>query len=260
MRIAQFIVDAFAAQPFSGNPAAVCPLPHWLPDALMQAIAAEHQLSETAFFVREGADYALRWFTPKAEVALCGHATLAAAHVLFSHLGAEDEQLRFHTRSGVLVVQRLADGLAMDFPASTPQPCDAPAALLQGLGIAPVEVLAAEDYLVVYRNEAELRSLSPDLSPLLQLPLRGVIATAPSEEFDFVSRFFGPKLGIDEDPVTGSAHCQLAPYWARRLGRPRLRAWQASARGGEVGCELLGERVRLQGKAVTFSAGEIQLP
>jgi len=259
MTIRQFVVDAFASRPFRGNPAAICPLARWPEDGVLQAIAAENNLSETAFMVPVSGSFELRWFTPVAEVDLCGHATLAAAHVLFHHLGLEGEQVSFFTRSGELVVKRQPPYLCMALPASDPQPCTAPPALLQGLGGTPEACLAAEDYLVVYADERAVRALTPDLQLLTRIGLRGVIVTAPGTDCDFVSRFFAPKLGIEEDPVTGSAHCQLAPYWSGRLGKNPLSAVQVSARQGEIGCQLEGDRVLLFGRAVTFLQGEILL-
>lgn len=257
MPLTQYQIDAFSPTLFSGNPAAVVPLTDWLPDTLLQAIAAENNLSETAFFAPEGEGWRLRWFTPVAEVDLCGHATLASAHVLFHHLGITTEQVLFHTRSGALTVRRDGDRLEMDFPARPSTPCTPPDDLLRGLGHPPQEVLVSDDYIAVYASEAEIRALRPDLAALARLDRRGVIVTAPGDTADFVSRFFGPKLGIPEDPVTGSAHCELMPYWASRLGRDRLRAFQCSARGGELDCTLAGERVRLAGRACTFMVAQI---
>ncbi len=260
MKRKQYQVDAFARRVFEGNPAAVCPLDAWLPDATLQAIAMENNLSETAFYVPDGPGFHLRWFTPVAEVDLCGHATLATAHVLFAELGYAGQSIEFMTRSGRLVVEHKDGMLVMDFPAQPPVPCAAPAALLDGLGAPPVEVLAADDYVVVFDDAAIVRTLAPDMAKLSTLALRGVCVTAPGAagtDFDFVSRFFAPRYGIPEDPVTGSAHCELAPYWAGRLGKQRLTAYQASARGGDVLCEVRGERVILSGRAVTFMAGEI---
>lgn len=257
MKLKQYQVDAFATRLFEGNPAAVCPLNAWLDDGLLQAIAEENNLSETAYFVPSGDGYHLRWFTPVTEVDLCGHATLAAAHVIFEILGHPGPRIRFETRSGALLVERRGALLAMDFPAITPKPCAAPAALVEGLGQTPLEVLAADDYIAVFDSEAAIRAIVPDHARLRELDLRGVIATAPGREADFVSRFFAPRFGIPEDPVTGSAHCELAPYWAGRLGKTGLRARQLSRRGGEVRCELKGDRVILAGAAVTFMAAEI---
>ena len=226
----------------------------------MQAIAAENNLSETAFFVPTEKGFHLRWFSPVREVDLCGHATLATAHVLFEHLGYDKAAVTFATRSGELVVARRDGRLAMDFPSRQPGPCFAPDALVEGLGQQPVEVLAADDYLVLLEDEAKVRGLAPDLARLSELDLRGVCVTAPGAEVDFVSRFFAPKYGIPEDPVTGSAHCALTPYWAERLGKEELEARQVSARGGAIHCRLNGERVVLSGNAVTFMVGEISIP
>jgi len=257
MKIRQYQVDAFATRAFEGNPAAVCPLERWLDDALLQAIAEENNLSETAFFVPTPKGYALRWFTPLREVDLCGHATLAAAHVLFDHLGYAGQVIRFETRSGELSVERQGGRLAMNFPSIPPAPCSAPDILAQALGERPIEVLAADDYLAVFDCEASVRAITPDLALLGRLDRRGVIITAPGTEVDFVSRFFAPKFGIPEDPVTGSAHCALAPYWAGRLGKTSLTARQVSRRGGSLVCEIKGDRVLLAGQAVTFMEAEI---
>ncbi|HEY0309374.1 MAG TPA: PhzF family phenazine biosynthesis protein [Acidobacteriaceae bacterium] len=253
-------VDAFATQVFTGNPAAIVPLESWLPDATLQAIAEENNLAETAFFVPQDDGFHLRWFTPAAEVDLCGHATLASAFVLYDLLGYTAPQIRFHTRSGVLVVERVGDDLRMTFPATTPQLCTAPSALAAGLRHTPSHTLCAFDYIAVYDTEEEIRNLSPDFNTLAMLDLRGVVATAPGRDCDFVSRFFGPKLRINEDPVTGSSHCELTPYWAQRLGRNRLTAQQLSARGGSLLCELKGDRVELTGRAVLYMTAEIILP
>ena len=253
-----FQVDAFADRLFAGNPAAVCPLARWPDEGVLQAIAAENNLSETAFLVGSGSEYQLRWFTPVAEVELCGHATLASAFVLFEHFGVEGE-VGFETRKGRLTVRRGEEGrLQMDFPALPAEPCDPPGRLLEALGGAPTEVRLADDYLVCYEVEEEVRGLRPDFSALAGLEARGVIVTAPGSDCDFVSRFFAPQLGVPEDPVTGSAHCTLTPYWAERLGKARLRARQVSTRGGELWCELLGERVAIAGRAVLYLSGSIR--
>jgi len=259
-KLRQFQIDAFATRVFEGNPAAVVPLDRWLPDATMQAIAAENNLSETAFFVPAGEAFHLRWFSPVGEIDLCGHATLASAYVLFELLGHAGRAIAFDTRSGRLVVERDGERLAMDFPALPAQPCPAPVALLAGLKRQPVEVLAADDYFAVFESEDDIRALAPDLTELAKLDRRGVCVTAPGRSVDFVSRFFGPKWGIPEDPVTGSAHCTLAPYWATRLGKSRFIARQLSRRGGEVHCELHGARVTIAGHAVKFLEGEIVVP
>jgi PhzF family phenazine biosynthesis protein len=259
MKIKQYQVDAFAQRVFEGNPAAVCPLRAWLDDRVLQAIAEENNLSETAFFVPGKKGFQLRWFTPVAEVDLCGHATLASAHVIFDHLGYPKPTIEFETRSGTLVVERKNGLLTMDFPARHAKACPSPEALVEGLGQRPLEVLCSDDYMAVFGSEAEVRGLMPDPALLGQLDLRGVVVTAPGLDVDFVSRFFAPKLGIPEDPVTGSAHCELTPYWASKLGRTTLQALQVSKRGGNVLCELRGSRVLLSGSAVTFMEAEIDI-
>lgn len=258
--ITLYQVDAFAEQVFSGNPAAVCVLQHWLADDLLQAIASENNLSETAFVVAVDQGYELRWMTPEAEVDLCGHATLAAAHVLHRHLAANQSPLRFFTRSGELSVTATTEGYAMDFPATMPVACEAPNALLQGLGAEPKAVLAGFDYVVVLDNEAQLRALTPDFNLWMGLDKRGVVVTAVGDECDFVSRCFFPKLKVNEDPVTGSAHCQTAPFWAEHLNKPHLLAQQLSERGGTVQCQVAGERVVLLGQAQDYLQGTIWVP
>jgi len=251
MKLKQYQVDAFATRAFEGNPAAVCPLESWLDDGLMQAIAEENNLSETAFFVPTEKGFGLRWFTPVTEVDLCGHATLASAHVIFEALGYGQPVITFETRSGELFVKRKEALLEMDFPARPPVPCVLPDLLVEGLGQRPLEILAADDYLAVFDSEATVRVIAPNQALLGQLDLRCVVITAPGTRVDFVSRVFGPKFGIPEDPVTGSAHCALAPYWAKRLGKNVLTARQVSRRGGNIGCELKGDRVILSGSAVS---------
>jgi len=260
MKLRMFQVDAFAERVFEGNPAAVCPLEAWPDDALLLAIAEENNLSETAFFVPVGDAFELRWFTPAEEVDLCGHATLASAHVLYAHLGYSGSAIRFQTRSGPLIVSRSDHGLSMDFPAAPPQEVPVPEELAAALGAPPAKVLAAFDYIAVYDSEEEIRALAPDFARLQALGLRGVVATAPGREVGFVSRCFFPKLRVDEDPVTGSAHCELAPYWSGRLGRDQLMARQLSRRGGTVACEVRGDRVLLTGRAVDYMTAEITVP
>jgi PhzF family phenazine biosynthesis protein len=259
MRLPIYQVDAFADKLFGGNPAAICPLPQWLPDATMQAIAAENNLAETAFFVREGGDYALRWFTPAVEVDLCGHATLASAHIVFSFLEPKRESVNFQTlKAGTLSVARHADLLVMDFPSRPPAPVEAPAGLLAALGGTPREVLKARDHLVVYGSAAEVLALTPDFAALGKVDGWATAATAPGEDgVDFVSRFFAPRQGIDEDPATGSSHCTLVPYWAKRLGKTELEARQLSRRGGALRCALRGDRVSIGGRAVLYLEGQI---
>lgn len=261
MRIPIYQVDAFADRPFAGNPAAVCPLEAWPEDALLQAIAAENNLSETAFFVRQrNGSYDLRWFAPIGEVDLCGHATLATGYVLREHLGVQAEVLRFTSRSGPLEVRCANAGYVLDFPAQPVAPAPAPRLLVEGLSLAPLEVIAGMDWIAVVESEEQVLGVRPDLAILARLDRRGVCVTAPGRSSDFVSRFFAPKYGIPEDPVTGSAHCALAPYWAGRLGREVLEARQLSARGGDVHCEVRGDRVLLGGSAALFLQGTIELP
>lgn len=259
MKIKQYQVDAFATRVFEGNPAAVCPLDSWLDDGLLQAIAEENNLSETAFFVPSAKGFALRWFTPTKEVDLCGHATLATAHVVFEILGCAESSITFETRSGDLFVKKPGSLLQMDFPACRPSSCGISETLVQGLGVRPIEVLAADDYMAVFDTETTVRAITPNHALLNQLDLRGVIVTAPGSDVDFVSRFFAPKFGVPEDPVTGSAHCELAPYWADRLGKNVLSAKQVSKHGGNLTCEVSGNRVLLSGGAVTFMEAEIFL-
>ena len=260
MTIPIYQVDAFTLGPFSGNPAAVCPLDTWLDDATMQNIAAENNLAETAFIVPSEEGYDLRWFTPMVEVDLCGHATLAAGYVVLNHLQPDLESVSFETISGQLTVSRDGERLSMDFPARPPIPVPVSEALSDALGKAPSEVHLSRDILAVYDNEASVRSLSPDQTKLLALEEGfGVIVTAKGDTVDFVSRFFGPKAGVAEDPVTGSAHCTLVPYWALRLGWSELVAHQVSKRGGELHCELRGDRVIMSGHCVLFLTGSIHL-
>ena len=259
MRLPMYQVDAFTDKLFGGNPAAVCPLQTWLPDATMQAIAAENNLAETAFFIPDGGDYALRWFTPTVEVDLCGHATLASAHVVFRFVEPQRESVSFRTlKAGMLVVSRGADMLVMDFPSRPPEPCEPPAGLLAALGGEPRAVLRARDHLVVYDSAAEIVALKPDLAALANVDCWAAIVTAPGEDgVDFVLRFFAPAQGVPEDPVTGSAHCTLVPYWAKRLGKSAFEARQLSRRGGALRCALNGERVDIAGKAVVYLEGQI---
>ena len=260
MRIPLYQVDAFAKNIFEGNPAAVCPLDHWLDEAVMQAIAAENNLSETAFFVATSDDAAdLRWFTPRAEVDLCGHATLASAHVWFRHLGHAGPEVTFRTRGGILRVVRTDHGLQMDFPALKTVSCETPPDLCMALGARPAEVLRGRDLIAIFDDERQIRELTPDFAAIAKLDSLGVVITAPGQGCDFVSRCFFPSVGVDEDPVTGSAHCGMAPYWAKRLNRNRLSARQLSRRGGSMHCEVRGDRVLLEGKTVDFLCGEITL-
>jgi PhzF family phenazine biosynthesis protein len=260
MRIPLYQVDAFADRPFAGNPAAVCPLDAWLPEERMQAIAAENNLSETAYFVPEGDGFRLRWFTPAVEIDLCGHATLASAYVLYRHLGYARERVRFETmKAGALTVTPDGDRFALDFPSRPPGPVDTPPGFAEALGAQPSAVMAARDYLAIFDDEAQVRALAPDMAALARLDKFAVIVTAPGKDCDFVSRFFAPAKGVPEDPVTGSAHCTLIPYWAERLGKTTMRARQLSARGGTVHCVHRGDRVTIAGHAALFMKGEILL-
>ena len=253
-------VDAFAASLFSGNPAAVCPLEDWFDDATLQSVAAENNLAETAFFVKTGGDWDLRWFTPTTEVDLCGHATLASAFVVFEFLQQDADSVVFATRSGDLTVTRERGRLELDFPAIPAAPCDAPAALLDGLRGSPSEVRRGSNYMAVFETAADVAALDPDLTTLAKLHPCGVIATAPGTgEADFVSRFFAPSYGVPADAVTGSAHCTLTPFWSQRLGRTRLVAHQISARGGVLYCEDRGQRVGIAGEAVLYLEGTIRV-
>ncbi len=259
MNIPIYQVDAFTDKLFGGNPAAVCPLEDWLSPELMQSIAAENNLSETAFFVRKEKIFELRWFTPKIEVDLCGHATLASAHVIFNHLGFSEEQIVFSTVSGELRVTSENSRLILDFPATPPSPVEIEEGLIQGLGKRPTEVHKSRDYLAVFGSEADILSLKPNFDILGKLDCLGIIVSAKGENCDFVSRFFAPAAGIDEDPVTGSAHTTLIPFWAERLKKNVLHAFQLSKRKGELFCELAGDRVKIGGHAVTFFVGEVSL-
>jgi predicted PhzF superfamily epimerase YddE/YHI9 len=257
MGIPYFHVDAFTGEGLLGNPAAVCPLDAWLPDEELQRRAAEHNLSETAYFVREGDGYRLRWFTPTVEVDLCGHATVATAHVLFQHLAHGGDRIEFLSKSGTLMVDREGELLVLDFPSRPPSRCELPIELREALPIPPLECWKARDYMVTYANRDDVAALQPDFAWMTKLAAVGIIATAPGRGEDFVSRFFAPRSGILEDPVTGSAHCTLVPHWAGLLGKSKLHARQISPRGGEVFCELRGDRVRLGGRARTYLRGEI---
>lgn len=261
MELPIYQVDAFAEAVFAGNPAAVMPLEQWLDDATLQRIAMENNLSETAFLVPHARGYQLRWFTPQVEVDLCGHATLAAAHVLFEHLQHPSDQVLFHTRSGELGVSRSGAGLTLDFPGHILQPAQVDMGVCRALGATASEAVIAADnphaVVYVYEFEEDVAALQPDFAALRAASPYCVIATAPGEDCDFVSRFFGPQVGIDEDPVTGSAHCSLVPYWAGRLHLDSLRARQISARGGQLACVYRDGRVFMSGRAVTFMRGAV---
>jgi predicted PhzF superfamily epimerase YddE/YHI9 len=259
MRIPYFQINAFTASTFGGNPAGVCFLDRWLDDQWMLAVATENGFAETAFVVPEGDHFLLRWMTPTVEVDLCGHATLAAAHALLAERGYGGDMLRFHTRSGWLAATRRGDLIELDFPARPPAVCPAPEGLVAGLGHRPAEVLKSRDYLAVYETPEEVAALVPNMDLLARLDCLGVIATARGRREDFVSRFFAPGAGVPEDPVTGSAHCTLIPYWAGRLGKQELFARQISQRGGELSCCLRGERVGIGGKCVVYCRGELEV-
>lgn len=264
MQIPIYQADAFTDELFKGNPAAVCPLENWLPDSVMQQLAAENNLSETAFIVPEGDHFYIRWFTPGTEVKLCGHATLAAAHIFFTEMRYKEPVIRFNSKSGMLSVERKKDGwLTLDFPANKPAAvcAEIPIGLLEGLGLVNVPVFfAAFDYMVVLDNEQAILELKPDFKTLATVKARGVIVTAPGKKTDFVSRCFYPQSGIDEDPVTGSAHTITVPYWADVFNKNNLTAYQLSARSGYLRCTLSGNRVLMSGQAVTYMKGTCYVP
>jgi PhzF family phenazine biosynthesis protein len=261
MRTPIFQIDAFATRRFAGNPAAVIPMDSFPADAVLQAIAAENNLSETAFLVREGGDYRLRWFTPNLEVPLCGHATLASAAVVMERLEPGRSSVVFHSASGPLTVNRSNAGYVMNFPARPSEPVSTPPGLAGTLGVVPVEVFSnAFNYLALLESVQALRELTPDMAALARMDRPGVIVTAPGDgNYDFVSRYFAPAKGIHEDPVTGAAHCMLAPYWSKRLGKTKFRAFQASSRGGEIICRLAGDRVELEGSCVFYLEGMVEI-
>lgn len=258
MRIPIYQIDAFTNEQFKGNPAAVCPLEEWIDDELMQNIAMENNLSETAFFVRKGNDYELRWFTPKGEIDLCGHATLATAYVIFTYLDDNRFSIKFHTKSGVLEVSKEGSLLSMVFPSREGERCEAPESLIKGLGKKPVEVYKSRDYMAVFDSEEDIINLELNMEELKKLD-GFVIVTARGNEVDFVSRFFAPKAGVDEDPVTGSAHCTLVPYWKKKLNKKEFVALQLSERGGKLYCADLGETVKMSGEAVSYLQGFINV-
>ena len=259
MELSLYQIDAFASKLFEGNPAAVVPLDEWLPDKKMQSIAEENNLSETAFLVPKDSGFHIRWFTPKGEVDLCGHATLATAYVLFNILGYKREKIEFDSRSGLLLVTKDNERIVLDFPAQPPVLCDIPKEIGKAFDITPAECLKSEDYIVVFEREIDIESAKPDFGQLSKLDLRGVIITAKSSRYDFIARFFAPKYGIVEDPVTGSAYTQLAPYWASKTGLKRFRVKQVSSRGGELTCQLVDDRVFISGKAVKYLEGKIRI-
>jgi predicted PhzF superfamily epimerase YddE/YHI9 len=259
IQIPIYQADAFTEEIFGGNPAAICPLAQWLPNKTLQAIASENNLSETAFFVDQGdGSYELRWFTPETEVDLCGHATLAAAFILFSELHFPGKVIRFHSRSGILEVTRHENGmLELDFPSRPPQSCKVPPFLIAGLGKVPLEVMKSRDYFIIYESEQDVASLQPTFPLLEKVETLGIIVTAKGNEVDFVSRFFAPRAGINEDPVTGSAHCTLIPYWANVLNKSEMKARQLSKRGGHLHCKLAGNRVKIAGFVRLYMKGQL---
>jgi PhzF family phenazine biosynthesis protein len=260
MKIAIFQLDAFTNQVFKGNPAAVCPLDEWLTDGMLQNIAAENNLSETAFFIKEKEGFHIRWFTPVTEVSLCGHATLAAAAVIYRKLGFKGDQIEFNSRSGILKVKRDADKYVLDFPADVPNQIEKDPEILDAMGLEPGEWYKGnEDYMLVYRSEGEVSSLSPDFSKLKKITQRGVIATAQGSQTDFISRFFAPAAGINEDPATGSSHTTLTPFWAKRLNKTKLTSLQISPRGGIFSCLDKGERVEISGRVAFYLQGLIEV-
>jgi PhzF family phenazine biosynthesis protein len=259
MKLPLWQVDAFTSRRLAGNPAAVVPLEAWLADDLMLAIAAENNLSETAFLVNEPAGWRIRWFTPGMEVELCGHATLASGHVLMNHLEPGRDSVTFASRSGPLTVTRAGGRLALDLPAYPSQRIDTPPLLVEALGATPLETWLGIKMMALFETEEQVVALAPDFGKVARIEAFGVIATAPGTRSDFASRYFVPQAGVDEDPVTGAAHCQLTPFWAKRLGRPKLHARQVSKRGGELWCEDRGDRVTLEGEAVDYLTGTIEV-
>jgi len=255
-----FQIDAFTSRLFAGNPAAVVLLQSFSEETVLQAIAAENNLAETAFLVREGNDYRLRWFTPTTEVPLCGHATLASAAVVMERLEPSRRSVVFHSASGPLTVAKIESGYRMNFPVRLSEPVNPPPHLTEILGVAPVEVFANSfNYMVILENSRVVRTLTPDIDAIKAMDCSGVIVTATGDaKYDFVSRYFAPAKGIPEDPVTGGAHCMLTPYWARRLNKLEFRAFQASSRGGEMVCRLAGDRVEMEGSCVFYLEGEVQ--
>ncbi|MEQ8360578.1 MAG: PhzF family phenazine biosynthesis protein [Cytophagales bacterium] len=259
MKLKIYQIDAFASEVFKGNPAAVIPLEKWLSDEVMQKIAEENNLAETAFFVKKDELFEIRWFTPKLEVDLCGHATLASAHVIINYLNNNSKTLRFSSKSSELNVRKEKDGLVLNFPAKSFNIAKLPDGLFEGLGALPIELYKNDDYMMILDSEKEVRDINPDFNLLNKVDTRGIIVTAKGDKVDFISRFFAPRVGINEDPVTGSAHTMLIPYWSKRLHKKEMSAQQISARGGHLHCVDLGERVEIKGTAVTYLVGEIKI-
>ncbi len=259
MEIPIYQIDAFTKERFKGNPAAICPLEEWLSEELMQNIAAENNLSETAFFVKKNDRYQIRWFTPENEIDLCGHATLASAHLIMRYLEKGLERVVFHSKSGKLEVYKNEDRLSMIFPSRPAEVCDVPEDLVKALGVEPEQVLKSRDYMVIYSDEGIIKDIQPDMELLKKVNNHGTIITAKGKEVDFVSRFFVPACGVPEDPVTGSAHCTLIPYWSSKLAKKDLVAKQLSARGGTLYCQDMGDRVKISGSAVLYLRGSIEV-
>jgi len=258
MKINLYQVDAFSDHLFGGNPAAVCPLEEWLPVKTMQNIAMENNLPETAFFVKKDAQFEIRWFTPLVEVDLCGHATLASAHVIFNHLDWDRPSISFLSRSGILVVTRKGEMITLNFPSDDVHPADPPEGLLASLNVKPLESYAGNtDIMLILDSQKAVELLEPDFGLMKKSGGRGVVVTARGDDVDFVSRFFAPQVGIDEDPVTGSAHTTLTPYWSKKLGKSELTAMQLSRRKGRLWCKYLGDRVEISGHAITYLTGQI---
>lgn len=260
MKIKLYQIDAFSNEVFSGNPAAVCPLDKWLDDDVLQNIALENNLSETAFFIKQSDGFELRWFTPKVEVDLCGHATLATSFVIFNLMDHEANEIKYYTRKGgVLTVRKDRGLIVMNFPSRPPLKTSTPRGLIEALGVSPIEVLKSRDYLVVLGTEEEIVQANPNFNALLKIEDCKVIISAKGNNVDFVSRFFAPSVGVNEDPVTGSAHCTLIPYWAKKMEKNELHAVQLSQRKGELFCKYLGDRVEIAGRAVKYLEGEIEI-
>jgi PhzF family phenazine biosynthesis protein len=259
MELTLYQIDAFSSRVFEGNPAAVCSLDEWLPDETMQSIAQENNLSETAFFVPKDDGFHIRWFTPASEVDLCGHATLGSAYVLFNILGYKNEAIRFDSKSGLLIVTKKDEWLTLNFPKQPPVPCETPNVIIEAFNREPIECAKSEDIIAVFEDEVDIASANPNFEQLKKLDARGVIITAKSKRYDFVARFFAPRYGIPEDPVTGSAYTQLAPYWSAKLGKNKFKAKQISSRGGKVYCEIVGDRVLISGKAIKYMEGKITI-
>ncbi len=261
MKLPFYQVDAFSNELFGGNPAGVCPLQAWLPAKIMQKITAENNLAETAFFVPQDDGYEIKWFTPLVEVNLCGHATLASAHVLYKHLDINTDLIKFASKSGTLEVKKDGDRITLDFPADFCDPVAPPAGLIESLGAEPLVCYHGKtDFMLIYPDEKDIMNLKPDFTKLGKIEARGIIVSAPGEKVDFVSRFFAPAVGINEDPVTGSAHTSLTPYWSRTLVKTEMKAKQLSERGGELWVKMMGNRVEISGYAKTYLEGEIEIP